>query len=63
MKPLSADIKASELEPSSTAATRLDPPIRRFLEVQDAQDLRVGEVAVLLQDYKRLAAALFQANQ
>ncbi|CRG86786.1 hypothetical protein PISL3812_03798 [Talaromyces islandicus] len=61
MKPLSADVKASELEPS--AATRLDPPIRRFLEVQDAQDLRVGEVAALLQDYKRLAAALFQGNQ
>lgn len=71
MKPLPTDAKASELEPSSTAvaaaAARLDPPIRRFIEVQDAQDLRVGDVAALLQDYKRLAAALaaahFQSNQ
>lgn len=55
-KPLPTDV-----EPSTAA--RLDPPIRRFLEVQDAQDLRVGEVAALLQDYKRLAAALFQSNQ
>jgi hypothetical protein len=63
MKSLSTDANASELEPSSTGAARLNPPIRRFLEVQDAQDLRVGEVAALLQDYKRLAAALFQSNQ
>lgn len=63
MKPLPTDAKTSELEPSSIATAGLDPPIRRFLEVQDAQDLRVGDVAVLLQDYKRLSAALFQSNQ
>lgn len=40
---------AAELSPS-------DPPIRRFLEVDDPQDLRIGDVAELLQDYKRLAA-------
>ncbi|EEA20976.1 hypothetical protein EYB25_008452 [Talaromyces marneffei] len=33
-----------------------DPPIRRFLEVDDPQDLRIGDIAELLQDYKRLAA-------
>ncbi|KAI7970416.1 hypothetical protein EIK77_006261 [Talaromyces pinophilus] len=35
-----------------------DPPISRFLEVDDPQDLRIGDVAELLQDYKRLAAMI-----
>lgn len=42
------------------ASSNIEPPIQRFLETKDASDLRVGDVAVLLQDYKRLAAALYQ---
>jgi len=41
------------------ASSKIEPPIQRFLETNDASDLRVGDVAVLLQDYKRLAAALY----
>ncbi|KAJ5907596.1 hypothetical protein N7495_000278 [Penicillium taxi] len=36
----------------------IDPPIQRFLQMKDARDLRIGDVASLLDDYKRLAAAL-----
>jgi hypothetical protein len=41
----------------SPSSSKIDPPIRRFLEVTDAQDLRLGDVAELLEDYKRLATA------
>lgn len=41
----------------------LDPPIRRFLEIDDPQDLRIGDVAELLQDYKRLAAAFVSQSK
>lgn len=34
------------------------PPVKRFLEVHSATDLRISEVAVLLRDYQRLANAL-----
>ena len=34
------------------------PPIQRFMEVSDAEDLKLGEIAELLKDYQRLAAAL-----
>jgi hypothetical protein len=41
----------------SPSSSKIDPPIRRFLEVTDAQDLRLGDIAELLEDYKRLATA------
>lgn len=37
------------------------PPVKRFLELKDTKDIRVGEVDELLRDYQRLAAALKQA--
>ncbi|KAJ6013756.1 Vacuolar sorting protein 9 subgroup [Penicillium herquei] len=37
---------------------KIEPPIQRFLDMQDARDLRIGDVAALLEDYKRLSAAL-----
>lgn len=37
---------------------KIDPPIQRFMETQDARDLRVGDIALLLEDYKRLATAI-----
>lgn len=52
------DAKSSSLtEPFPPAdLSQSDPPIRRFLEIDDPQDLRIGDVAELLRDYKRLAA-------
>lgn len=51
---------------SSTAAAaalqQIPPPLKRFLEVKDAQDLRLGEVAELLEEYKRLATAVLSAT-
>ncbi|KAL0076870.1 hypothetical protein J3Q64DRAFT_1647115 [Phycomyces blakesleeanus] len=37
-------------------------PLKKFLEVKSVDDLKIGEVAELLADYKRLAAILKQAN-
>ncbi|KAL2133182.1 hypothetical protein VTI74DRAFT_2790 [Chaetomium olivicolor] len=37
---------------------KINPPIKRFIEAQNAADLKLGEVFDLLKDYKRLAAAL-----
>lgn len=34
------------------------PPIQRLMDVANAEDLKIGEVAELLEDYKRLAGAL-----
>lgn len=34
------------------------PPIQRLMDVVSAEDLKIGEVAELLEDYKRLAGAL-----
>ena len=39
---------------------KVAPPIPRFLEANSVAELRLGEVADLLQDYKRLARALDQ---
>lgn len=40
--------------------SKIDPPIQRFLQTQHANELTIGDVSVLLEDYKRLAAALFR---
>lgn len=37
------------------------PPSKRFLEVKDAQELKIGEIDDLLKDYRRLARLLGQA--
>lgn len=42
------------------SSLKIDPPIQRLLETKDARDLRIGDVATLLEDYKRLAAALYK---
>ena len=34
------------------------PPVQRYMDVVSADDLKIGEVAELLNDYKRLASAL-----
>lgn len=40
----------------SLATTNMAPPIRRFIELEDASQLRIGDISELLDDYKRLAA-------
>ncbi|CAG8053138.1 unnamed protein product [Penicillium salamii] len=62
-KPSPASVENGSGAASPLPAVKVDPPIQRFLETQDARDLRIGDVAVLLEDYKRLAAALHKATE
>ncbi|KAI8634865.1 hypothetical protein F5Y19DRAFT_128218 [Xylariaceae sp. FL1651] len=41
---------------------KIDPPKKRFMELQNPADLRLGEVLDLLRDYRRLAGALKDMN-
>jgi hypothetical protein len=34
------------------------PPVKRYLELKDARDLKIGEIEELLKEYQRLAGAL-----
>lgn len=43
-------------------APKIDPPKKRFMELQNPADLRLGEVLELLRDYRRLAGALKDMN-
>lgn len=43
---------------SEGPATKIAPPIQRFMELGGSEDLKVGDLAELLNDYKRLAGAL-----
>lgn len=47
---------APALPPKETP--KVEPPIKRFMEIQNPADLRIGEVLDLLRDYRRLAGAL-----
>lgn len=40
------------------ARMQVAPPVKRFMEVHNATELRISEVGVLLRDYQRLANAL-----
>lgn len=46
-----------------TQAEKISPPIQRFMDVTDAGELKVREVAELLQDYRRLVAVLKQRGE
>lgn len=37
---------------------KIDPPKKKFMEIQNPADLRIGDVLELLRDYRRLAGAL-----
>ncbi|KEY71872.1 hypothetical protein S7711_06013 [Stachybotrys chartarum IBT 7711] len=39
-------------------ATKIAPPVKRFMELQNPGDLKLGEVLELLRDYRRLAGTL-----
>lgn len=47
---------AANLPPKE--APKINPPSKRFMEMQNPADLRIGEVLELLRDYRRLAGAL-----
>lgn len=47
---------ATTLPPKETP--KINPPNKRFMEMQNPGDLRIGEVLELLRDYRRLAGAL-----
>lgn len=47
---------ATDLPPKDVP--RINPPNKRFMEMQNPADLRIGEVLELLRDYRRLAGAL-----
>lgn len=44
--------------PSDKARSDIEPPLAKFVELKDAGELRVGDVAELLGDYQRLASIL-----
>ncbi|KAK6432592.1 hypothetical protein LTR95_011242 [Oleoguttula sp. CCFEE 5521] len=52
------DLKAVE---ALTELRKIKPPRKRFLEVKDAAELRIGEVDELLKEYRRLAKAIGEA--
>ena len=68
--PTLATVGKPSQEPRQATATRKDgvdaqsssikalPPLQRYMDVASAEDLRIGEVAELLDDYRRLAGAL-----
>lgn len=43
---------------SEGSGAKITPPIQRFMEVGTSEDLKIGDIAELLSDYKRLAGAL-----
>ena len=49
---------STEALPGTVEMPKISPPISRFLEVDGAGDLRITEVADLLEDYRRLARIL-----
>ncbi|KAJ5915889.1 hypothetical protein N7454_010796 [Penicillium verhagenii] len=55
ISPISTETASVIMSPQPTQ--KIDPPIQKFIDTQDARDLRLGDVAALLEDYKRLAAA------
>ncbi|RUS19908.1 hypothetical protein BC937DRAFT_86717 [Endogone sp. FLAS-F59071] len=61
MLSLSAPSTATAAASVATTIYRHDPPVQRFLDAK-VEDLRLGEVAELLADYKRLAALIKQTG-
>ncbi|KAL8738833.1 MAG: hypothetical protein Q9181_000437 [Wetmoreana brouardii] len=57
-KPLAETLSNPEVMPPPPVPNKTAPPIKRFMDVSDVGELKVSEVAELLRDYQRLAAAL-----
>lgn len=47
-----------DLRNAQSSSIQALPPIQRYMDVSSAEDLKIGEVAELLNDYKRLVGAL-----
>ena len=45
-----------------SSSSKIDPPIQRFIEAENIDDLTLRDFSALLNDYKRLAAALFRQH-
>ncbi|KAK2765139.1 hypothetical protein FQN54_008838 [Arachnomyces sp. PD_36] len=58
--PGSSDGKSvlSNTESEEVSISNIAPPIKRFMDAQDAGDLKVSDISELLEDYKRLAISL-----
>ncbi|KAF2190955.1 hypothetical protein K469DRAFT_719921 [Zopfia rhizophila CBS 207.26] len=55
------DEKGARAVAALEALKKVTPPVKRFLEAKDAQDLKLREVDQLLEEYQRLAGALRSA--
>lgn len=55
------DEKGSKAIAALEQMKKTTPPLKKFLEAKDAQDLKLKEVDELLKDYQRLAAAMRSA--
>lgn len=55
--------KRSGLLKNESIENKIDPPIKRFLEMGDASELKLGDVPELLKDYKRLAMIVNNSAQ
>ena len=53
-----ADLSAME---ALALLRKTKPPVKRFLDIKDANELKIGEVEELLQEYRRLAEAVREA--
>ena len=58
-----SDEKGAKAMAALEQMKKTTPPLKKFLEAKDAQDLKLKEVDELLKDYQRLAAAMRGAIQ
>ena len=57
-KPVNGTSRSRSSSKASAVGIRTLPPIQRFVEAPNSQELKMSEIPELLQDYKRLAEAL-----
>ena len=50
--------REEEGEERTGTTKKIEPPAQHFMDLRSAHDLKIGEVAELLKDYRRLAGAL-----
>ncbi|KAL5359853.1 hypothetical protein BJX96DRAFT_174739 [Aspergillus floccosus] len=55
-----ASFTSREAPSNVLSSSQIDPPIQRFLQIQNVDDLTLRDVSLLLEDYKRIAAALLK---
>ena len=50
--------QSKEISSGERILPKMDPPIQHFLDIDDARELKVGEIGDLLKDYQRLAGVI-----